>query len=139
MVDAQGELAREQSHAVGDESFDPEATTREWLVTNGLGGYASGTVSGIITRRFHGVLVAALPAPHGRTMMLNYLAEMLVFADGRMVRLGSQERPSGPRSCSPEARLLEFTLEDGLPVWRYEHEGTVVETSSCRTGRTPST
>lgn len=127
MVDAQRELAREQPHAVSDESHDPEATTREWLVTNGLGGYASGTVEGIITRRFHGVLVAALPAPHGRTMMLNYLAEMLVFADGRMARLGSQERPTGPRGCSPEARLLEFTLEDGLPVWRYEHEGTVVE------------
>src|SRR5476649_968153 len=35
---------------------------REWLVTNGLGGYASGTVSGAITRRYHGLLIAALPA-----------------------------------------------------------------------------
>ena len=38
---------------------------REWLVTNGLGGYASGTVSGAITRRYHGLLIAALPAPLG--------------------------------------------------------------------------
>ena len=44
---------------------------KEWLVTNGLGGYASGTVCGVPTRRFHGLLVAALPAPLGRTMMLN--------------------------------------------------------------------
>ncbi|MEO8875180.1 MAG: glycogen debranching enzyme N-terminal domain-containing protein, partial [Polyangiaceae bacterium] len=40
---------------------DPE-NTHEWLLTNGMGGYASGTVSGLITRRFHGLLVAALPA-----------------------------------------------------------------------------
>ena len=39
--------------------------TREWLVTNGLGGFASGTISGAITRRYHGLLIAALPAPHG--------------------------------------------------------------------------
>ena len=36
---------------------------REWLVTNGLGGYASGTVAGVVTRRYHGLLVASLPAP----------------------------------------------------------------------------
>src|SRR5687767_510188 len=57
-------------------SWEPTAESRaslrqkEWLVTNGLGGYASGTVSGTLTRRFHGVLVAALPNPFGRTMML---------------------------------------------------------------------
>ena len=47
---------------------------REWIVTNGLGGYASGTVAGVITRRFHGVLIAALPSPFGRWMYLNYLS-----------------------------------------------------------------
>ena len=46
----------------------------EWLVTNGLGGYASGTMTGLITRRFHGYLVAALPAPRGRTLMLNHMS-----------------------------------------------------------------
>ena len=54
---------------------EPEALlTREWLVTNGLGGYAAGTVSGIPTRRYHGFLVAALPAPFGRTMLLPQLS-----------------------------------------------------------------
>ena len=48
-------------------------STREWLVTNGLGGYASGTVAGVPTRRYHGLLIAALPAPLGRAMMLNHL------------------------------------------------------------------
>ena len=50
---------------------------REWLVTNGLGGYASGTVSGAATRRYHGLLIAAHPAPLGRVMMVNHLWEFL--------------------------------------------------------------
>ncbi len=48
--------------------------TREWLVTNGLGGYASGTIAGVITRRYHGCLIAALPAPLGRMVMLSHVA-----------------------------------------------------------------
>src|SRR6476659_1442748 len=48
---------------------------REWLVTNGLGGYAAGTVAGVMTRRYHGLLVASLPVPLGRTVMLNHLLE----------------------------------------------------------------
>ena len=48
---------------------------REWLVTNGLGGYASGTVAGVMTRRYHGLLIASLPAPLGRMVMLNHLLE----------------------------------------------------------------
>src|ERR1700732_550071 len=47
---------------------------REWLVSNGLGGYASGTVSGAITRKYHGILVAALPAPLGRVVMWNHVS-----------------------------------------------------------------
>ena len=50
---------------------------KEWLVTNGLGGYASGTVAGTLTRRYHGLLIAALPAPFGRTMMFNSVWERL--------------------------------------------------------------
>jgi len=49
-----------------DETDKEALLTREWLVTNGLGGYASGTLAGAATRRYHGVLIAALPAPHGR-------------------------------------------------------------------------
>jgi glycogen debranching enzyme len=55
-----------------DENPIPEAR-REWLVTNGLGGFASATISGEITRRYHGFLIAALPAPQGRLVMLNDL------------------------------------------------------------------
>ena len=70
---------------------EPEVLlTREWLVTNGLGGYAAGTVSGIPTRRYHGFLVAALPAPFGRMMLLPQLSEQLRLPDGTIVRLGGE-------------------------------------------------
>ena len=55
----------------------PEILRREWLVTNGLGGYASGTISGSVTWRYHGLLIAALPEPFGRMVMLNHLAEAI--------------------------------------------------------------
>ena len=48
----------------------PLAESREWLCANGLGGFASGTVSGVLTRRYHGLLVAALAPPLGRTLLL---------------------------------------------------------------------
>jgi glycogen debranching enzyme len=59
----------------------------EWLVTNGLGGYASGTLGGTLTRVFHGYLIAVLPSPLGRTMMLNDIFETVVGEDGQEYRL----------------------------------------------------
>ena len=49
--------------------------SKEYLVANGLGGFSSATVIGSLTRRYHGVLIAALPSPYGRTVMLNQLDE----------------------------------------------------------------
>jgi predicted glycogen debranching enzyme len=93
--------------------------TREWLVTNGLGGYSSGTVLGVITRRYHGVLVAALRNPLGRTVMLNHLIERVVPGEGTIVRLGGEEHV-GRTLDVPSARYLsDFRLEAGLPVWEY--------------------
>ena len=63
---------------------------REWLVTNGLGGYASGTLDGLLTRRYHGLLIAALPNPFGRFMMLHGLSE-------RFRMPGKEVRFAGPR------------------------------------------
>ena len=51
------------------------ATSREWLVTNGIGGYASGTISGVLTRRYHGLLIAALKPPLDRKLLLTKLDE----------------------------------------------------------------
>jgi predicted glycogen debranching enzyme len=101
--------------------------SREWLVTNGLGGYASGTVCGIPTRRFHGLLVAALPAPLGRTMMLNHLTEELRLADGTEVGFGGEERDQADPRLPSTDYLSEFRLEAGLPVWTYRVGDTLIE------------
>ena len=102
-------------------------STYEWLVTNGLGGYASGTVAGVLTRRFHGLLISALPTPYGRTMMLNNLQERVHLPDGKPVLLGSQEQADTGLHLNGAIYLAEFRLESGLPVWRYEIEGIVIE------------
>src|SRR6476661_10290137 len=96
----------------------------EWLVTNGLGGYASGTMTGLVTRRFHGFLVAALAAPRGRTMMLNHLRAIISTNEGR-ARLLEQPDPEG--IGEPLATLREFRLELGMPVWTFEYQGQVIE------------
>jgi len=100
---------------------------REWLVTNGLGGYASGSISGTVARRYHGLLVAALPAPHGRVVMLNHLAETLRLADGRSVRIGGEEPSPTTDEASRRHYVNEFRLQEGLPTWHYEAEGFAIE------------
>ena len=100
---------------------------REWLVTNGLGGYASGTIAGVITRRYHGLLIAALAAPLGRTVMLSHIAEQVRFQDGRCFEIGGRERTGDAPDAHGAGYLTEFRLEAGLPVWRYEIDGTVIE------------
>src|SRR5947207_5137091 len=101
--------------------------TREWLVTNGLGGYASGTVSGVATRRYHGLLIAALPAPLGRMMTLSHLSEKVRLPTGVEVLLGGDELGSDDLSLYGADYLVDFRLEFGLPVWQYEIEGVTIE------------
>jgi predicted glycogen debranching enzyme len=100
--------------------------TREWLVTNGLGGYASGTVSGVASRRYHGLLIAALPAPLGRQVMLNHLTELIRLPSGATLRIGGEER-EGQLQLHGSDLLREFRLEMGLPVWTYEFGGFLLE------------
>jgi predicted glycogen debranching enzyme len=100
---------------------------REWLVTNGLGGYASGTVAGVVTRRYHGLLVSALPAPLGRYMMLNHLLERVRLPDRTLTWLGDADEVAGPNAADRTGHLVEFRLELGLPVWRYEIGRVVIE------------
>src|SRR5205809_7626123 len=91
--------------------------SREWLVTNGLGGFGSGTISGAITRRYHGLLLAALPAPHGRMVMGSHVSEFLRFADEHVVSLGREARAGGALQLGAAVFLDEFRLENGLSVW----------------------
>ncbi len=102
--------------------------TREWLVTNALGGYAYGSVGGACTRRFHGHLIAALRAPLGRTMMLNHLEEVIEGNNGLCYRLSGDEHGGGKEIAYPESGFLEeFVLECGLPVWRFSKNGIRIE------------
>jgi predicted glycogen debranching enzyme len=110
--------------AKSDESVQLD---REWIVTNGLGGYASGTVAGLITRRFHGLLVAALPSPFGRWMMLNDLTDQVCFDDGRLVQMNGEDRSNAPLRAHAAEHLREFRIEYGLPVWTYEVDGLLIE------------
>ncbi len=100
---------------------------REWLVTNGLGGYASGTLSGTITWRYHGYLVAALPAPFGRTMMLNELTEAVALADHNADKTSASGRPGGSDPIDLNDHIAEFRLEFGLPVWSFKLDAITIE------------
>ena len=100
---------------------------REWLVTNGLGGYASGTVAGVMTRRYHGLLIAALPAPLGRFVMLNHLLERVRLPGHQIIWLGDEDEVAGPNAADRNEHLVEFRLELGLPVWVYRIDEFTIE------------
>jgi len=90
----------------------------EWLVTNGLGGYASSTIVGANTRRYHGLLVAAIASPRERLVLLSKVDEE-IEAEGVTYFLGTNEyTPATIHPCG-FVHLEEFRLEDGLPVWLY--------------------
>ena len=102
------------------------AEKREWLVTNGIGGFASGTVAGVQTRRYHGLLVAALHPPLGRTVLLSVVAENVDY-DGREYVLSTCRWADG--SVAPEGyRLIEnFRLDGTTPVWTYACADALLE------------
>jgi predicted glycogen debranching enzyme len=95
-------------------SFDragPGDAPPEWLVTNGLGGYAFGSVDGVPRRRHHGLLVAALPAPEGRTVLVQAVTEQVRLDDGTAIAL-EPTVGTGP--------AMTFALVAGLPVWTFQ-------------------
>lgn len=100
------------------------ATIREWLETNGIGGFASGSISGAMTRRYHGLLTAAIQPPLGRVTMLSKFEETL-SVDGVQFELSSNRYlgaiyPQGYRYMSG------FRL-DPFPIWTFEINGIVIE------------
>jgi predicted glycogen debranching enzyme len=94
------------------------AVSREWLVTDGLGGYAMGTVAGLATRRYHGLLIVATAPPIGRRLGLARLDPVLVLGD-RRVPLATHEWADGAVAPAGHVHLDSFRLRDGLPVWRW--------------------
>lgn len=105
-------------------SEEAASLSREWIETNGIGGYASGTVGGAASRRYHGVLVAATDPPVGRAVLLSKLEETLIVGDERFElsadRFPGVVRPSGFR------HLVEFKL-DPYPVWIFSAGGVKLE------------
>jgi predicted glycogen debranching enzyme len=102
------------------------AEQREWLVTNGIGGYASGTVAGLPTRAYHGLLVAALDPPVGRTVKLVTVIESVAVA-GETVELGTVRWHDGTVAPSGYRYLERFWLEGRVPVWRFASGRFVLE------------
>jgi predicted glycogen debranching enzyme len=102
------------------------AHAREWLETNGVGGFSSSTITGLNTRRYHGLLVAATKPPVGRILLLAKLEETL-FVDGRRYELSANQYPGvvHPQGYKYQAG---FRL-DPFPVFTYEVEGIIIEKS----------
>jgi predicted glycogen debranching enzyme len=94
------------------------AEAREWLVTNGIGGYTSGTIAGVLTRRYHGLLVAALKPPLGRTLLLTKLDET-VACNGDSYALFANRWDSGTVDPTGFHHLERFHLEGTIPVWTF--------------------
>ena len=103
-----------------------EGSKREWLVADGLGGYAMGTASGLRTRRYHGLLVPAVAGPAVRMLGLVALDPVLVIGDAR-VSLATHEWVGGIISPRGFELLVTFELEDGLPRWRWQIGDVVLE------------
>jgi predicted glycogen debranching enzyme len=109
----------------GLNEFD-SAVRREWLVTNGLGGFACSTVAGVNTRRYHGLLVASLRPPLERTLMVAKLDVVAIYR-GRRYELATNEYADGtiaPRGC---VLLDSFRLEGAVPVWTWQIGDAIVE------------
>jgi len=100
--------------------------TREWLETNGIGGFSSSTICGLNTRRYHGLLVAATKPPVGRYVLLSKLEEILLI-DGRQYELSANQYPGviHPQGFKYQT---DFSL-DPFPKFTYEIEGVRLEKS----------
>jgi predicted glycogen debranching enzyme len=110
------------------------AESREWLVTNGIGGYASGTVAGLLTRRYHGLLVAALQPPLGRTLMLAKLDETALYSvsidpqqEARSYPLHTNRWANGIVSPHGYQHIERFSLEGTIPLWRFAIADALLE------------
>ncbi len=113
---------------LGNEVFNhmPAAERREWLVTNGIGGFAMGTVTGTLTRRYHGLLIAALNPPLDRTLLVSKVDEVLDY-HGRTFPLYSNRWKHGPVEAEGFQHLRGFRLEGSTPVWSYSFEDGLLE------------
>jgi 4-alpha-glucanotransferase len=110
-----------------DLCVDPqEASHREWWLANGIGGYAAGTVSGVLTRRYHGLLVAPLYPPLGRSLLF-VKADAVLRDGGTEVPLHANQWAGGVYAPEGQRSIESFHLEDTLPVWQFAYGDLRVE------------
>ncbi len=102
------------------------AEQREWLVTNGIGGYASGTVAGLLTRRYHGLLVAALQPPLGRTLLLAKLDETVEY-DNLTYALHTNRWADDNVEPHGYRQIESFALEGTIPTWKFACADALLE------------
>lgn len=100
--------------------------SREWLVTNGIGGFASGTVAGLLTRRYHGLLIAALKPPLGRTLLVTKLDEIISYDDTNY-QICTNRWSDGTVDPHGYIYIESFYLEGTIPVWRYACADALIE------------
>jgi predicted glycogen debranching enzyme len=102
------------------------AETKEWLVTNGIGGFASGTISGMLTRRYHGLLIAALTPPTKRTLLLAKLDETVRYIDRSLPLFTNRWQDE---KIEPEGYLNieQFYLDGTIPVWKFACGDALIE------------
>ncbi|MEC4851978.1 MAG: amylo-alpha-1,6-glucosidase, partial [Jaaginema sp. PMC 1079.18] len=103
------------------------AQTREWLVTNGIGGYGSGTIAGILTRRYHGILVAALNPPLGRTVLVSQLEEVVQYHHQHYPLYTNRWATDGAIAPHGYRYIESFALEGTIPLWRYACADALLE------------
>ncbi len=104
----------------------PTSETREWLVTNGIGGFASGTIAGLLTRRYHGLLIAALNPPLDRTLLTTKLDESVRYGED-VYPLSTNRWADGIVEPQGYRHIERFFLEGTVPVWRYACSDAILE------------
>jgi predicted glycogen debranching enzyme len=102
------------------------AESREWLVTNSIGGYAFGTIAGLETRSYHGLLIAALQPPLGRTLLLAKLDET-AFYGGEPFQLATNRWVGGVVGPEGYRYVERFHLEGTTPVWTFALADALLE------------
>jgi predicted glycogen debranching enzyme len=102
------------------------ADSREWLVTNGIGGFASGTISGILTRRYHGLLIAACKPPLDRKLLLTKLDETATY-EGETIQLFANRWADGSVDPTGFNHIEQFHLDGTMPVWTFAFADALLE------------
>lgn len=102
------------------------AEQQEWLITNGIGGYGSGTVGASLSRGYHGYLVAALKPPIDRRLMFVKVDETLIYHQ-QSYELSSNRWQGDTIAPKGYVNIESFTLEGSIPTWRYRLSDAVIE------------